>query len=39
MEEGKLMILFLITTAALWFFGAPAWAYVLVIAGALVIDK
>jgi len=33
------MVLFVITCAALWFFGAPAWAYVLVIAGAIVLDK
>jgi hypothetical protein len=39
MDEGKLMVMFIVTCVALWYFGAPAWAYVLVIAAALVIDK
>jgi len=33
------MLLFALTCVALWFFGAPAWAFVLVVAGALVLDK
>jgi len=33
------MVLFIVTCGALWYFGAPAWAYVLVVAAALVLDK
>jgi hypothetical protein len=33
------MVLFAVTCAALWYFGAPAWVYVLVVAGALVKER
>ena len=33
------MVLFAVTCGALWYFGAPAWAYVLVVAGAVALDK
>jgi len=33
------MVLFLVTCGALWYFGAPAWTYVLVVAAALMKEK
>ena len=33
------MIEFLVMAGALWFFGAPGWAYVLLIAFAIMNDK